>query len=209
MDGQWSETLEEMTKSYKVELDGLNIAHAQFVDDGAAGTPGIASIAAPALFNVNEIGQAWTKSSGDFVGRIGAVASILLTRVVGGLAGLVVSVLSTIISSLFGGGGQSSQEDQRQRQSQELQMRIRTEIASKIASALRPSVAENYENMAREMLEQLRSQVGVLVAGVEADITKSRQEIEARQSDAENRKAELRTALDALAKARQLLEALA
>ena len=85
-------------------------------------------------------------------------------------------------------------------------MRIRTDVASKVASELRPTVSNDYAKVAAGMVEQLRQYVGARVAGVEKDINKSREEIQAQQHTADQRKNELRAAIDALTKARQPLE---
>ena len=113
-----------------------------------------------------------------------------------------------LILRFFGGANeQQRQEEQAQQQRRELEMRIRTDTASKVASELRPRVADNYAEVARGMIEQLRQHVSALVAAVEADINKSREEVEAQQHTAEQRRAELRTAIEDLTKAKQPLEA--
>lgn len=85
-------------------------------------------------------------------------------------------------------------------------MQIRADVASNVASELRPRVADDYAKLARGMIEQLRQHVGAAVTSVEADINKSREEIESKQHTADERKNELRAAIDALTKAKQPLE---
>ena len=56
------------------------------------------------------------------------------------------------------------------------------------------------------MIEQLRQHVSAVVASVEADINKSREEIKAKQHTADQLKNELLAAITALTKAKQPLE---
>ena len=98
------------------------------------------------------------------------------------------------------------QARQAQEQRQRLETWISTDVAPKVAHDLRTTVSSNYAKIAAGEIERLRQLLGARVAGVEKDINKSRDEIQAQQHTADERKHDLRTAIDALTKARQPLE---
>ena len=192
MGAQKRDTEQEIARNYQADLDGLYAPLSQFLsnrDEGAGTPPG--SLAVPAMSL--------------------AVPAMLTTAavppIVWQVLKVIVSALPAILEFFF--GGRRREEEQAQRTAtatQELEARIRTDVAPKMASALRQEVAERCDQLARGMLEDLRKSIGALVAGVEKDINKSRERIEAKQHQVDQRKEELRTAIEGLGKARQPLE---
>ena len=85
-------------------------------------------------------------------------------------------------------------------------MRIRSSVAPKIASELRPRIEADYAKMAQGMLAQLRQQVEAVVSGIQADINKSRADMEIRKQDVEGQRDQLRTALKKLTSIKKPLE---
>ena len=208
VDARQSDTLQEIVRNYQVDIDGLNTSFSQFVrkdDEGASLDRDLVDVA------VDAGRKSWNAARRTKIDTSGGLLSgTALAGVLGATTGIVAPWLSAIIIALplilkfFGG---ANEQEQAQQQRRELEMRIRTDVASKVASELRPKVAESYADVARGMIEQLRQHVSALVAAVEADINKSREEVEAQQHTAEQRKAELRAAIEDLTKAKQPLEA--
>ncbi len=210
VDAQQSDTLQEIVRNYQVDIDGLNTSFSQFVrkdDEGASLDRDLVDVA------VDAGRKSWNAARRTKIDTSGGLLSgTALASVLGATTGIVAPWLSAIIIALplilkFFGGNEQRQGEQAQQQRRELEMRIRTDAASKVASELRPKVADNYADVARGMIEQLRQHVSALVAAVEADINKSREEVEAQQHTAEQRKTELRAAIEDLTKAKQPLEA--
>ena len=210
VDAQQSDTLQEIVRNYQVDIDGLNTSFAQFArkdDEGASLDRDLVDVA------VDAGRKSWNAARRTKIDTSGGLLSgTALAGVLGATSGIVAPWLSAIIIALplilkFFGGNEQRQGEQAQQQRRELEMRIRTDAASKVASELRPKVAANYADVARGMIEQLRQHVSALVAAVEADINKSREEVEAQQHTAEQRRAELRAAIEDLTKAKQPLEA--
>ena len=210
VDAQQSDTLQEIVRNYQVDIDGLNTSFSQFVrkDDEEWS----ASRAAPLVAVAVDAGRkSWDAARRTKIDTsAGLLSGTALAGVLAATTSLVAPWLEAIIIALplilkfFGG---TNEQEQAQQQRRELEMRIRTDTASKVASELRPRVADNYADVARGMIEQLRQHVSALVAAVEADINKSREEVEAEQHTADQRKTELRTAIEDLTKAKQPLEA--
>ena len=183
--------MEEIARDYEGDFDGLRVPLSQFMNDRDAGAGLVTDLmAVPAASAV-----------------LPPVNSAIPWDIVALLLKVIVAALPAILEFFF---GRRRREEERARRAataiESLKTRIRQDIAPKIASTLRPEVAQRCDKIAREMIEQLRQNVNALVAGVEKDINKSREEIKARQVTADQRKAELRAAIEALAKARQPLE---
>ena len=214
VDAQQSDTLQEIVRNYQVDIDGLNTSFSQFVRNHHEEWS--ASRASPLVAVAVDAGRkSWdaarrTKidTSGGLLGGT-ALAGVLAatTSIVAPWLEAIIIALPLILKFFGGANAEQRQEEQAQQQRRELELRIRTDTASKVASELRPRVAANYADVARGMIEQLRQHVSALVAAVEADINKSREEVEAQQHTADQRKAELRAAIEDLTKARQPLEA--
>ena len=210
VDAQQSDTLQEIVRNYQVDIDSLNTSFAQFVhnEDEGWSAPRAAPLVAVAVDAGRKSWEAARRTKIDTSG--GLLSGTALAGVLAATTSFVAPWLEAIIIALplilkFFGGANEQQQAQQQRH--ELEMRIRTDTASKVASELRPRVAENYAEVARGMIEQLRQHVSALVAAVEADINKSREEVEAQQHTADQRKTELRAAIEDLTKAKQPLEA--
>ena len=212
VDAQQSDTLQEIIRNYQVDIDGLNTSFSQFVRNHHEEWS--ASRASPLVAVAVDAGRKSWDAARSVRTTIdtsrGLLSGTALAGVLAATTSIVAPWLEAIIIALplilkfFGG---ANEQEQAQQQRRELEMRIRTDTASKVASELRPRVADNYAEVARGMIEQLRQHVSALVAAVEADINKSREEVEAQQHTAEQRKAELRTAIEDLTKAKQPLEA--
>lgn len=183
--------MEEIARNYQGDFDGLRVPLSQFMSDRDAGAGLVTDLmAVPAASAV-----------------LPPVNSAIPRDIVALLLKIIVAALPAILEFFF--GRRRREEEQARRAAtaiESLKTRIRTDIAPKIASTLRPEVAQRCDKIAREMIEQLRQNVNALVAGVEKDINKSREEIKALQVTADQRKAELRAAIEALTKARQPLE---
>ena len=183
---QKRDTEQEIARNYQADLDGLYAPLSQFLSnhDEGVGTP-TGLLAMPAM----------------------PTTSAAVPPIVWQVLIVIVNALPAILEFFF--GGRRREEEQAQRAAtatQELEARIRTDVAPKMASALRQEVAEHCGQIARGMIEHLRKGIGALVAGVEKDINKSREEVKAQQHQVDQRKEELRTAIEGLAKARQPLE---
>ena len=186
MGAQKRDTEQEIARNYQADLDGLYAPLSQFLSnrDEGVGTP-TGLLAMPAM----------------------PMTSAAVPPIVWQVLMVIVNALPAILEFFF--GGRRREEEQAQRAAtatQELEARIRTDVAPKMASALRQEVAEHCGQIARGMIEHLRNGIGALVTGVEKDINKSREDIEAQQHQVDQRKEELRTAIEGLAKARQPLE---
>ena len=207
VDAQQSDTLQEMLRSYEADIDYLNISYRQFesnyeergtfevkplVEKAKEAWAASAEVAAKAKKDTSE------ETSEESISRAASIASIVVP---------CLEVILNLLPSVIGFfSGRRRREEQAQQQRQNLEMRIRTDVASKVASELRPTVSDGYAKVAGGMIEQLRQHVGAHVAGVERDINTSREEIEAKQHTADQRKNELRAAIGALTKAKQPLE---
>ena len=219
VDAQQSDTLQEIIRNYQVDIDGLNTSFAQFVHNhDKDNEEWSASRAVPLVDVALDAGRKSWDAARSVRTTIdtsrGLLSGTALAGVLAATTSIVAPWLEAIIIALplilkfFGGtNAEQRQEEQAQQQRRELEMRIRTDTASKVASELRPRVADNYADVARGMIEQLRQRVSALVAAVEVDINKSREEVEAQQHTAEQRRAELRAAIEDLTKAKQPLEA--
>ena len=214
VDAQQSDTLQEIVRNYQVDIDGLNTSFSQFVRNHHEEWS--ASRASPLVAVAVDAGRkSWDAARSvrtTIDTRPGLLSGTALAGVLAATTSIVAPWLEAIIIALplilkfFGG---ANEQEQAQQQRRELEMRIRTDTASKVASELRPRVADNYAEVARGMIEQLRQHVSALVAAVEADINKSREEVDAQQHTADQRKAELRAAIEDLTKTKQPLETLA
>ena len=214
VDAQQSDTLQEIVRNYQVDIDGLNTSFSQFVRNHHEEWS--ASRASPLVAVAVDAGRKSWDAARSVRTTIdtsrGLLSGTALAGVLAATTSIVAPWLEAIIIALplilkfFGG---ANEQEQAQQQRRELEMRIRTDTASKVASELRPRVADNYAEVARGMIEQLRQHVSALVAAVEADINKSREEVDAQQHTADQRKAELRAAIEDLTKTKQPLETLA
>ena len=212
VDAQQSDTLQEIVRNYQVDINGLNTSFSQFVrnEDEEWSAPRAAPLVAVAVDAGRKSWDAARSVRTTIDTSRGLLSGTALAGVLAATTSIVAPWLEAIIIALplilkfFGG---ANEQEQAQQQRRELEMRIRTDTASKVASELRPRVADNYAEVARGMIEQLRQHVSALVAAVEADINKSREEVEAEQHTADQRKAELRAAIEDLTKAKQPLEA--
>ena len=83
-------------------------------------------------------------------------------------------------------------------QRQELVMRLRSSVASRVASELSPKIEADYARLAQNMLANLRRQVESTISRIRTDIHKSQAEIAAKKEDLQARKDALRTAIDGL-----------
>ena len=211
VDAQQSDTLQEMLRSYQADIDDLNTSFRQF----SSGNEGDTSMASPLVDVAVDAGRkSWNAarsttidtSRGLLSGTALAGVFAATTSIVAPWLEAILIVLPTIIGFFTERQRREEQARQAQEQRQNLEMRIRTDVASKVASELRPKVSDDYAKVAGGMIEQLRQHVGARVAGVEKDISKSREEIQKKQHTADERKNELRTAIDALTKAKQPLE---
>ena len=205
VDPAQSETLSEIAERYREDIDGLNASYEQLVGNADAQT----SSGRPAL--IPAVGDAARNSMSTARGAtIDTSKGVFAvpTEVVKALLELLINALPAIIEWLKERSERQRQEEERQRHFQDLQMNIRSQVASKVASEMRARVASHYSALARDMMDQLRQHVGALVDGVEKDIRKSQAEVEAQQKDVEQRKSALKDALGALTKAKQPIEAL-
>ena len=210
-----SETLSEIAERYREDIDGLNASYEQL---GSSRDAEISSGGRPAL--IPALGDAARKSMSAARGAKidtskGVLTATAFTGVLAATTAIVAPWLEALIialPSILGWLKERSerqrQEEERQRHFQDLQMNIRSQVASKVASEMRAKVASHYSALARDMMDQLRQHVGALVDGVEKDIRKSQAEVEAQQKDVEQRKSALKDALGALTKAKQPIEAL-
>ena len=212
VDAQQSDTLQEMLRSYQADIDDLNTSYCQFSSNQEGGGT---SRAGPLIDVAVDAGRkSWNAarsttidtSRGFLSGTALAGVFAATTSIVAPWLEAILIVLPAVIGFFTERQRREEQARQAQQQRQNLEMRIRTNVASKVASELRPRVSQDYAKVASGMIEQLRQHVGARVAGVEQDINKSREEIKAQQHTADQRKNELRAAIDALAKARQPLE---
>ena len=205
VDAAQSETLSEIAERYREDIDGLNASYEQLVGNADAQT----SSGRPAL--IPAVGDAARNSMSTARGAtIDTSKGVFAvpTEVVKALLELLINALPAIFEWLKGRRERQRLEEERQRHFQDLQMNIRSQVASKVASEMRAKVASHYSALARDMMDQLRQHVGALVDGVEKDIRKSQAEVEAQQKDVEQRKSALKEALGALIKAKQPIEAL-
>ncbi len=202
VDAAQSETFGEIAERYREDIDGLNASYEQLVGSADAqtssGRPALILPVRDAARNsmLTARGATIDTSKGVFAAPT-AVVKVLLEV-----------LIKALIEWLKGRSERQRQEEERQRHFQDLQMNIRSQVASKVASEMRAKVASHYSTLARDMTDQLRQHVGALVDGAEKDIRKSQAEVEARQQDVEQRKSALKEALGALTKAKQPIEAL-
>ena len=212
VDAQQSDTLQEMLRSYQADIDDLNTSYRQFSSNQEGGGT---SRAGPLIDVAVDAGRkSWNAarsttidtSRGFLSGTALAGVFAATTSIVAPWLEAILIVLPAVISFFTERQRREEQARQAQQQRQNLEMQIRTEVARKVASELHPRVSQDYAKVASGMIEQLRQHVGARVAGVEQDINKSREEIKAQQVTADQRKAELRAAIEALIKARQPLE---
>ena len=178
VDAAQSETLGEIAERYREDIDGLNASYEQLVGNADAQT----SSGRPAL--IPAVGDAARNSMSTARGAtIDTSKGVFAvpTEVVKALLELLINALPSIIEGLKRRSERQRQEEERQRHFQDLQMNIRSQTASKVASEMRAKVASHYSTLARDMTDQLRQHVGTLVDGVEKDIRKSQAEVEARQ----------------------------
>ena len=211
VDAQQSDTLQEMLRSYQADIDDLNTSYQRFSNSEEGG----GSKAAPLVDIAVDAGRkSWNAARSTTIDTSrGLLSGTVLAGVLAATTSIVAPWLEAIIIAIpmifrFFTERQRQEEQARQAQEQRqnLEMRIRSDVASKVASELRPIVSNDYAKVAGGMIEQLRHHVGARVAGVEKDINKSREEIQAQQHTADERKNELRAAIDALTKAKQPLE---
>ena len=198
-DAEQSDTLEEIGRNYRAEIDSLNTSYQQFTKVHHDGLD--TSTVKPLVRAAVKAGLgSWKPKSPKAKKTKDKITT---------WQDVVIIVLPEIFRILFEWTQQRRQErrreEQAQRQRQEFEMQIRADVASNVASELRPRVADDYAKLARGMIEQLRQHVSAAVSSVEADVNKSREEIESKQHTTDERKNELRAAIDALTKAKQPL----
>lgn len=130
-----------------------------------------------------------------------AVSGVLaaVTSIVTPWLEVVIILLPTII-------GRFSEKREEERQLQNMEFHVASVVVPKIASELRGRIAEGYEKVTRDMLAQLRNQAQDAVGRIQTDINKSRAELEEQHRDGEQRKAQLRAAVDRLREAKRPLE---
>ena len=109
-------------------------------------------------------------------------------------------VLAPWMIGLFSRGAQELE------QRAELHRQITNVIAPKVASELRPQVADDYARIVGELLSGLRSNIHEQIEQVQRDIHVSREDIEAGRKDADAQRSRLAEAIGTLTDERSKIE---
>lgn len=208
-----SETRQRIGERYQVDIDGLDADLGQFVGNAGdlrTGTIDSRDVAVTAARHAMERVPAAFRSASDRLsqsrgrGLYSTIAGVAAatTEVVKPWVEVVVILMPFIVDGLV----HLIRESEAQERHQQLRMRMTNDIAPRIAARLRGPIGDDYEKRARDMLSDLREGVKRQMDRIEADIRKSRDEIEKTNKDAEAHKAQLREAANRLTEARGRIE---
>ena len=191
-----SETQREIAERYRANVEGLDAELRRLVGN----TPDAAdtSVGHPprAFDHAAEVSsRAFTDATRQFratnwksLASIGAGIFGILTSVVPVLLEAVL-VLVPWVLDLF--GSEQRREEQEQQRRAQLRAQIANVVAPKVASEIRGPVEEQLSKVTGELLSSLRADMQEQIERVQADIRKSRSEIEAGQQEAEARRGQL------------------
>ena len=205
---QWADIWQRIVQRYQAEIDGFNAEYDRLT--GSAGGE-LSPTLGGTLIDAGSNGAQGSGRTGDVNAATKSTLFTSLGMVIPILRPLqpllmVLDAVVDMVSSLF--GGQSREQEQQQqieRERRELPTRIRSSVAPRIASELRPWAEAEYAEIAQGMLAQLRQQVEAAVGRVQAGIKKSRAELDARKQDIEGQRNMLRAASEKLASIKQRL----
>ena len=200
-----ADTMRRIAEHHGPEIDAINAECHRFAANAELPqTPsrnlgtvvgGAARRSADALARAPDTLKRYSKDTAFFtVAGVVAVA----TDVVAPWLEVLIIALPLLFRFLSEKQAQEQQERQRLAQRQELQTRIRSGAASRIASELRSKVEADYAQLAQQLLSDLRQQVETQLSRVRADINKSQAEVAAKKEDIQDRKDALHTAIDRL-----------
>ena len=199
-----SDTLQRIVQNYRADIDEINAEYHGFTSADGADLPpntGVVLIEA-AQKSIRQGKEAWSNIKRDTVLTTAAGVAAATTAIVAPWLEVVLILLPSFLRFL----SNRRAEQERQDQIEQLPMRIRSSVAPKIASELRPRIEADYAEMAQGMLAQLRQQVEATVSGIQADINKSRTDMEKRKQDVEEQRDQLRAALEKLTSIKKPLE---
>jgi len=209
-----TETSREIAERYRVNLDELGARFGKFIADGDDVSAGVSEDAR----RVGEsILNAAKQSSRAFTGAAEGLSSSrgkYLYATIGGVLASVTNVVAPwlevlllvlpLLTELF---GESREEKQRQAR-QKLRSAIGARVAPKVASALRSSIADDYDQLAREMLSKLGERIRGQIDRIQEDIRDSQIQIKKGREEAQARKNALAEAMTRLTETKQTLESL-
>ena len=206
-----ADTMRQITEHYRADVDEINAGYSRLANSAeTAPSPG------QGIGTVGTVLIEAGRESAEAIARLPSTIKrdTILTTVAGVLAATTsiiapwleaLIVLLPLIGRLFSDPAKQA-EEQQQRQRQELPMRIRSSVAPRVASELRPKIEADYARLAEQMLSDLRQQVEAQVKRVREDINKSQAEIAAKKEDLQSSKDALRTAIDRLLTLKSPLE---
>ena len=205
-----AETAREIAERYRVNLDELDARFGKFIADGVDASADASRFGESILNAAKRCSSAFTDAGG--ASRTTQGKSLYLT--IGGVLASVTSIVEPwlevllivlpLLTELFG----ESREEKQKRATQELCSAIGARIAPKVASALRSSIAADYDQLAREMLSQLGQRTKGQIDRIQADIRESQNQIKKGKEEAQARKNALAEAVTRLTEAKQTLERL-
>ena len=203
-----SDTLQKIVQNYRADIDEINAEYDGLTSaEGADLPPNTSAVLIEAAQKSARQGkEAWSNIKRDTFLTTAAGVAAATTAIVAPWLEVVIILLPLIFRFFSDRRAEQERQEQVERQRQELPMRIRSSVAPKIASELRPRIEADYAKMAQGMLAQLRQQVEAVVSGIQADINKSRADMEIRKQDVEGQRDQLRTALKKLTSIKKPLE---
>lgn len=211
-----SETHQDIVMRYRTNIEGLDAELGQLVVDGAA---------AVGARDLQDIGRTFKHASAESFRVFSAAAeraakaeraadsmrkSKSVITVAAGVFGIMTSVVAPWLEAMLVLApwmiGLFSRGAQELEQRAELHRQITNVIAPKVASELRPQVADDYARIVGELLSGLRSNIHEQIEQVQRDIHVSREDIEAGRKDADAQRSRLAEAIGTLTDERSKIE---
>ena len=207
-----SDTLELIIDRYGADLDGIAAHHEQFLSAGQdTAVPEIPTdlgnrVSAAAAASTQAFDQA-KKRVATAPTAYTAVAGVLAaaTSIVAPWLEVVIITLPTILNWVSQRLEESRRQQHMQERLQEMHAQISSVVAPRIAADVRDDVAKDFESVTKDMIAGLRDHVQNRVRQIQADIARSRAEIDEQNRDVEQRKGQLRAAILRLTEAQALV----
>ena len=215
LDRERSETQREIVERYQTNIEHLDARFERFVADGADASEfrgNVEHFSATALDAARRSSRAFSEAAAGLSKRQGSTVYATIGGVLAATTNIVapwievVVLLLPYIVSLFGESKEEKRQHRMHEQHEQLREQVANTIAPRIASELRQRIADDYEKIVGEMLSDLRNSVKGQVESIQADIRKSRAEIDSDRKDAEARKLQLAEAVTQLTDAKRRIE---
>ncbi len=196
VDKERQETLKEIIDRYETELDGMAAQHERFLRAGESVTN---EEMTPIEFARRFSDSA--RAFNDAKERVSAATTTFtaVTEVLAAATSIVAPWLEVIVEWIFKQG----EEERRQEQLDQIQSQVSSMIASGVASELRERVTDDFQTAVKETMAAVQQEVRGRIERIEADIEKSRAEMNQKTQDVEQRKGQLHDAILRLTEAKQ------